>query len=64
MKPKSTVLIVDDQPAMRDALEGLLSNQGYEVSFCNQWTRSVLQSGAVNLGYYPFRRDDAGYGWF
>ncbi|MDM8560076.1 response regulator [Candidatus Parabeggiatoa sp. HSG14] len=33
MNQKSTVLIVDDQEAMRDALEGMLSNQGYELAF-------------------------------
>ena len=33
MNQKSTVLIVDDQEAMRDALEGILSNQGYKLAF-------------------------------
>jgi len=33
MNQKSTVLIVDDQEAMRDALEGMLNNQGYELAF-------------------------------
>ena len=33
MNPKSTILIVDDQEAMRDALKGMLSNQGYKLAF-------------------------------
>ena len=43
MNQKSTVLIVDDQEAMRDALEGMLSNQGYELAFATSGQEALDQ---------------------
>jgi len=41
MNQKSTVLIVDDQEAMRDALEGMLTNQGYELAIATNGQEAI-----------------------
>ncbi|MDM8566107.1 response regulator [Candidatus Halobeggiatoa sp. HSG11] len=41
MNKKNTVLIVDDQEAMRDALRGMLGNQGYELAFANNGQEAI-----------------------
>ena len=45
MDTTSTILIVDDQVAMRESLEGLLSNQGYELVFAENG-REALRKAA------------------
>jgi PAS domain S-box-containing protein len=44
---KSVVLIVDDQPAMRDVLNSLLSNQGYKLAFASSGEEALTQAAKL-----------------
>ncbi|MDM8562859.1 response regulator, partial [Candidatus Marithioploca araucensis] len=41
MKAKSTILIVDDEEIGREALKGLLTNQGYDLFFANNGVEAL-----------------------
>ncbi len=47
MKPTSTVLIVDDQPSMRDVLKRLLRNQGYELAFATNGQEALTKAAEL-----------------
>jgi DNA-binding response OmpR family regulator len=47
MKQKSIVLIVDDQLAMRETLDSLLSNQGYELAFASDGQEALTQAAQL-----------------
>jgi len=47
MDTTSTILIVDDQIAMRDSLEGLLSNQGYQLVFAENGAEALKKAAQL-----------------
>jgi two-component system cell cycle response regulator len=47
MKPKTTILIVDDQEAMRDAMEGILQNEGYELAFASNGPEALSKAAQL-----------------
>jgi DNA-binding response OmpR family regulator len=46
-KPKSIVLIVDDQLTMRESLNSLLSNQGYDLAFASNGKEALTQAAKL-----------------
>lgn len=47
MKQKSIILIVDDEKIGREALEGLLMNQGYELVFASDGSEALIKAVEV-----------------
>ncbi len=47
MQPKSTILIVDDQLAMHEVLEGLLSPQGYDLAFASNGKEALTKAAQL-----------------
>ena len=47
MTQKTTILIVDDQFVMREALKGVLSNQGYELAFASQGEEALSKAAQL-----------------
>ncbi|MDM8560728.1 response regulator [Candidatus Parabeggiatoa sp. HSG14] len=47
MKPKKIVLIVDDQEIMREALEGVLKNEGYELAFASNGPEALNKAAQL-----------------
>ncbi|MEN8216882.1 MAG: response regulator [Pseudomonadota bacterium] len=47
METTSTILIVDDQLTMRDSLEGLLSNQGYQLVFAENGPEALNKAAQL-----------------
>jgi len=47
MDTTSTILIVDDQVAMRESLEGLLSNQGYQLVFAENGRQALRKAAQL-----------------